>query len=153
YYFRHKEHKSMGAMFHRLRAWRHTLGRGLLVLVAAAFLYSPVQACLAAMSASAAHVQPAQTAMPECVHHAQSGPCAANAVTANDCHTLVCPTLEASSLKIGTGAIFSHVLFKVVPALPFWDKTPLHAAAEPYRAQRVQRLTPYPPHRFCVLLI
>ena len=143
----------MGAVFHRLRAWRHTLGRGLLALVAAAFLYSPVQTCLAAMSAPSAHAQPAQAAMPECAHHAQSGSCPANTVTAGDCHTLICPTLEANNLKIGTGAVFSHVLFKTAPALPIWDKTPARAAAEPYLAQRIQRLTPYPPHRFCVLLI
>lgn len=91
--------------------------------------------------------------MSECVHHAQPGPCAANTVTANDCHTLVCPTFEANNLKIGAGAVFSHVLFKAVPALRSWDKPRLHAAAKPYLAHRIQSLTPHPAQRFCVLLI
>ena len=154
YYLRHKEHKSMGAVFHRLRAWRHTLGRGLLALVAAAFLYSPVQTCLAAMSAPSAHAQPAQAAMPECAHHAQSGSCPANTVTAGDCHTLICPTLEANNLKIGTGAVFSHVLFKVVPAAPSWDRAAVGVPSKPrYVPYHLHSLSPHPPQRFCVLLI
>lgn len=67
---------------------------------------------------------------------------------------LVCPMLQANSLKIGTGAVFSHALFKTVPALPSWDRVAAGVPSKPrYVAPHLHSLSQPSAQRFRVLLI